>query len=106
MQNQFDGKNGNGYQPISDNKPANPKKLSKAILGRDFIKMIAPILGIDNIGGIRSIEISAAFDDVTTVKIEMLPSQTDADLFAEKTNHAGTYIVSVTKIASESEDYK
>ena len=79
--------------------------MNKLILGKDFIKMIAPILGINDFGGIRKIEISAPFNDVTTVNVEMLPNDSDADLFIEKTDHAGTYIVSVTKIATENKDY-
>lgn len=74
-------------------------------LGKDFIKMIAPVLGIESIDGIRKIEISAPFNDVTIVNVEMLPVDSNFYLSAEKTDHAGTYIVSVTKIATENKDY-
>lgn len=45
-----------------------------ATLGRDFIKMIAPVLGLQSVKGIRSIAIRAAHNDVTSVDIECIPS--------------------------------
>lgn len=78
--------------------------MSKLILGKDFIKMIAPILGIDDFDGIRKIEISAPFNDVTVVNVEMLPKESNSDIAVEKTEHAGTYIVSATKINQQTQE--
>lgn len=42
-------------------------------LGRDFIRMMAPILGIDKVTGIRRMTIDAEYNQATVVSVDMLP---------------------------------
>ena len=52
-------------------------KSMKKMTGREFIKMMRPILGIESVRGIVGINIRANIHEVTTLEIETIP---DIDL--------------------------
>lgn len=41
-------------------------------LGRDFIRMMAPMLGLKDVRGIRSITVTAHYNDVAVVDVGMI----------------------------------
>lgn len=76
---------------------AKPKQ--KAHLGRDFIKMIAPIVGVHDLSGIRSITIHAKHDDVAWMEIDRIIKTGDIPKYdVEPCSEPKTYTVTVTRI--------
>lgn len=55
------------------------REARRAILGRDFISMMKPLLGLKDVRCIRSITVTAHYNDVAVVDVEMI-ANTQAEL--------------------------
>ena len=78
--------------------------LREPMAGRKFMKMMAPVLGLDRVSGIVGMRITAQRDDVTVVEVDMVAGESKADISVdpEPANETAIrtrkYTVTVTEV--------